>query len=169
MKYEIYLISGVVLSCKLLAFDQSTAKTGWAFFDGEKLIEYGVINKTKIKNTPDRIRAMYLDVISIISQFHPDKVIVEAVQQQASPATSMMLSQLQGMIIGYLYEHNIVVESPLPSQWRKQLGFHQGQGVKRDDLKTQSLSYVRDTYGIETESDDMAEAICIGSAMKFEV
>ena len=105
MTLEIYLISGVVLSYKLLAFDQSTAKTGWAFFDGEKLIEYGVINKTKIKNTPDRIRAMYLDVISIISQFHPDKVIVEAVQQQASPATSMMLSQLQGMIIGYLYEH----------------------------------------------------------------
>lgn len=165
MTLEIYLISGVVLSYKLLAFDQSTSKTGWAFFDGEKLAEYGVINKTKIKDTPNRIKEMYLEIIQQIDELHPDKVIIEAVQQQASPATSMMLSQLQGMIIGYLYEHHIAVDSPLPTQWRKRLGFQQGQGIKRDDLKVQSISYVKDTYGIETESDDVADAICIGAAM----
>ena len=169
MTSEIYLISGVVLSYKLLAFDQSTAKTGWAFFDGENLVKYGVVDKVKIKNTPDRIRAMYLEIISIIDQCKPDKVIVEAVQQQASPATSMMLSQLQGMIIGYLYEHDINVDSPLPTQWRHRLGFIQGKGVKREDLKTQSIKYVNEKFGIDTASDDMAEAICIGAAMIFEV
>ena len=169
MTSEIYLISGVVLSYKLLAFDQSTAKTGWAFFDGENLVKYGVVDKVKIKNTPDRIRAMYLGIISIIDQCKPDKVIVEAVQQQASPATSMMLSQLQGMVIGYLYEHNINVDSPLPTQWRKKLGFQQGKGIKRSDLKKQSLIYIKDIYGIDTESDDIADAICIGAAMQCEV
>ena len=169
MTSEIYLISGVVLSYKLLAFDQSTAKTGWAFFDGKNLVEYGVVDKVKIKNTPDRIKSMYLDIISIINQFQPDEVIVEAVQQQASPATSMMLSQLQGMIIGYLYEHNINVDSPLPTQWRHKLGFVQGKGIKREDLKTQSIKYVNETFGIDTASDDIAEAICIGAAMIFEV
>ena len=118
----------------------------------------------KIKNTPDRIKVMYLDIISIINRFQPDMVVVEAVQQQASPATSMMLSQLQGMIIGYLYEHNIAVDSPLPTQWRKKLGFQQGQGIKRAELKEQSLTYVKNIYGISTESDDAAEAVCIGAA-----
>ena len=159
------MISGVVLNYKLLAFDQSTAKTGWAFFVGNELDAYGVIDKTKIKDTPDRIRSMFLDVVSKIAELHPDKVIVEAVQQQASPATSMMLSQLQGMIIGYLYEHSINVESPMPTQWRHKLGFVQGKGIKRDELKAQSIQYVNDTFGINTASDDMAEAICIGAAM----
>lgn len=155
------------MSNKLLAFDQSTAKTGWAFFDGNQLVDYGVINKTTIKDTPERIRSMFLEIISKVKEFEPDKVIVESVQQQASPATSMMLSQLQGMIIGYMYEHKVNVESPMPTQWRHKLGFVQGKGIKREDLKAQSIQYVKETFGIETASDDMAEAICIGAAMKI--
>ena len=165
MKYATCLISGVVLSYKLLAFDQSTAKTGWAFFIDNQLDDYGVFNKAKIKDTPERIRSMFLEIITKIEELNPDKVIVEAVQQQASPATSMMLSQLQGMIIGYLYEHGIPVESPMPTQWRHLLGFTQGKGVKREELKEQSIQYVNEIFGIETASDDMAEAICIGAAM----
>ena len=103
---------------KLLAFDQSTAKTGWAFFIDGKLTDYGTINKSTVKDTPDRIRDMFLAIIEKIGDLEPEWVIVEAIQQQASPATSMMLSQLQGMIIGYLYEHEITVDSPLPTQWR---------------------------------------------------
>ena len=164
-KYETYSISGVALSCKLLAFDQSTAKTGWAFFVGNELKKYGVIDRAKIKDAPERIRSMFLDIVSKIEELNPDRVIVEAVQQQASPATSMMLSQLQGMIIGYLYEHNINVESPMPTQWRHKLGFIQGKGIKREELKIQSIHYANNTFGINTESDDIAEAICIGAAM----
>ena len=164
-KYETCLISGVNLSYKILSFDQSTSKTGWAFFDGQELIDYGVINKSKVKDTPERIRSMFLDITQKIQDINPDKVIVEEVQQQASPATSMMLSQLEGMIIGYAYEHNIPVESAKPVCWRKSLGFQQGKNVKRSELKEQAKIYVKNAYGIDTDSDDMADAICIGTSM----
>lgn len=150
---------------KILAFDQSTAKTGWAFFIDDQLINYGVINKSSNKDAPDRIRDMFLSIIEIIQDTEPDWVIVESVQQQASPATSMMLSQLQGMIIGYLYEHEIAVDSPLPTQWRKALGFHQGKGIKRAELKDLAKKFVLDTFNINVCSDDEADAICIGVAM----
>ena len=166
-KYETYLISGAALNCKLLAFDQSTAKTGWAFFDGNQLIDYGLIDKSKMKDAAERMKEMYFEIVAKISQFDPEVVVVENVQQQVSPATTIMLSQLEGMIIGYLYEHDITVLNSNPPTWRSKLGFKQGGSVKRQDLKAQSVKYVLDTYGIDIKSDDITDAICIGTAMNI--
>ena len=165
------MISGVGLSYKLLAFDQSTAKTGWAFFDGSKLVDYGLINKSKIGDSNERIKSMFFAITEKINELKPDVVIVEGVQREASPAVTMMLARLEGMIIGYLYEHDINMFSVTPTTWRSKIGFKQGGGVKRNELKAMAIKFAHDTFNVDVESDDIADAICIGTAMNvvFEV
>lgn len=107
---------------------------------------------------------MFIDITSIIDRYKPDLLVVEAVQSQASPKTMLMLSQLQGMLIGFAYIKNIPVASYLPTEWRKILEFKQGAGVKRPDLKKQSIDYVCEQFGISGISEDECESICIAVA-----
>ena len=57
-----------------------------------------------------------------------------------------------------------------PSQWRSTLLFRQGAGVKRKELKAQSIEYVKSNYGLDV-SEDEAESICIndGARIKYSL
>jgi Holliday junction resolvasome RuvABC endonuclease subunit len=106
---------------------------------------------------------MFLDLAKCIDEARPDYLSVEAVQQQTNPKAVMILSNLQGGLICHAYERGIPVSSPLPTEWRKILGFRQGPKVKREELKAQSINFVLQHFGI-TASEDECEAICIGIA-----
>ena len=67
------------------------------------------------------------------------------------------------MVIGYAEAHNIHVHILLPSQWRKALGYSQGAKVKRQELKQQSIDYVKNNLRL-TLSEDECEAIAEGIA-----
>ena len=67
------------------------------------------------------------------------------------------------MIIGYAEAHGIQTYILLPSQWRKALSYRQGPKVKREELKQQSLDYVKKHFRLDV-CEDQAEAICINDA-----
>lgn len=107
---------------------------------------------------------MFLDITHVIDKYNPDVLGVEACQGQTSPKAMLMLSQLQGMCIGKAYLSDIPVVSPMPTEWRKILGFKQGPGVKRAELKKQAVDFVRQKFGL-TLSEDEAEATCLSYAI----
>ena len=155
---------------KILAFDQSSKLSGWSLFEDNKYSCSGVIDKSKIKDSDRRIGEMGLKICEKIQELKPDCVIIENVQQQAGIATVILLSRLQGFILGWCYAHNIRIEIIGPSQWRSTLSFRQGAGVKRKELKAQSIEYVKSNYGLDV-SEDEAESICIndGARIKYSL
>lgn len=149
---------------KILSFDQSTRVSGWAYFEDGKYIESGVIDMNKSKlETDKRSFEMAKEIWKIIKKYNPQELVIENVQQQSSPSTVIILARLAGMIIGYAEAHNIHVHILLPSQWRKALGYSQGAKVKRQELKQQSIDYVKKNLGLEL-SEDECEAIAEGIA-----
>jgi hypothetical protein len=68
------------------------------------------------------------------------------------------------MILGYCAAHKISTEILGPSQWRSALSFKQGAKVKREELKKQSMDYVKKNFDIEGCTEDQSEAVCIGVA-----
>lgn len=149
---------------KILSFDQSTRASGWAYFEDGQYITSGVINMNKSKlETDKRSFEMAKEIWKIIKKYNPDKLIIENVQQQSSPSTVIVLARLAGMIIGYAEAHNVHVHILLPSQWRKALGYSQGAKVKRQELKQQSIDYVKNNLELDL-SEDECEAICINEA-----
>ena len=148
---------------KIACCDQSTNVSGMAVITDGVPTYYTAIDHSKNKDVADRIKCMFLDLAKLIDDAHPDYISVEAVQQQTNPKAVMMLSVLQGALIGKCYLDGIPVSSLLPTEWRKILGFHQGPKVKREELKAQAKDFVLQHFGI-TASEDECEAICIGIA-----
>ena len=154
---------------KLVAFDQSSKKTGWSHFIDGKYVESGVIDKHKIADIDIRIGEMGIAICDKIAEIKPDVVVIENIQSQGSVATVISLARLQGFILGWCYVHGINTKIIGPSEWRAVLDFRQGPGVKRAELKSQSIGYVLDKFDLDLQEDE-AEACCIADAacQKYE-
>ena len=149
---------------KVLGLDQSTNKTGWSWFVDNAYIESGVIDKSHIKKDIDkRTGEMGTEICNMIAEYQPDLVVIENVQAQSGVATVIALARLQGFILGWCYVHKIRTEIIAPSTWRSLLHFKQGAGVKRKELKQQSIDYIKNKYGMDL-SEDEAESCCLNYA-----
>lgn len=147
---------------KVLSFDQSTRASGYAYFEDGKYIESGVIDMKKSElETEERSFEMAKKLWKVLRKYKPEILIIEDVQQQSNAKTMIVLARLAGMIIGYAEAHKVKVHIIKPSQWRSMLHFKQGAGVKREELKRQSINYVKKTYDIDA-SEDECEAIALG-------
>jgi Holliday junction resolvasome RuvABC endonuclease subunit len=149
---------------RILSFDQSTRVTGWAIFEDGKYVKSGVIDLCKIENTEERSKQMAVKICNAIEAAKPDCVIIEEVQQQSNVSTVIKLARIQGVAIGFCAAHNIDLHILTPAKWRSSLEYKQGPGVKRADLKRQSLDFVKEHFGITNCSEDRAEAVCINEA-----
>ena len=149
---------------KVLALDQSTTKSGYSYFVDGQYVDSGMIDKSKSKlSTYERSFEMARDLWKVIRHYKPECLVIEDVQNQSNTNTVIILSRLQGMIIGYAEAHKVQTYILLPSQWRKALGYSQGPKVKRAELKQQSLDYVKEKFNLEV-CEDQAEAIAINDA-----
>lgn len=148
---------------KILAFDQSTKVSAYSLFVDGEYVDVGVIDLHKMKDTPERVRAMGVELCKTIEKYQPDSVVMEEVAQQSNALTLKLLARIQGIIIGFCAAHNIDTYIVEPSKWRSILKFKQGSGVKREDLKAQGIKHIKDNYGLDL-SEDECEAICINEA-----
>lgn len=148
---------------RILSFDQASRLTGYAVFSDTNLVKWGCIDCSEVPAGDERISQMILDIFEIIRAAKPDVVVFENVQLQTSPKVLMMLTQIQGAILGYCLNNNIKWKIYMPTQWRKILGFSQGKDVRRKDLKKQAITFARDSYNINFK-EDVAESISIGLA-----
>lgn len=144
---------------RILAFDQSTRVSGYSVFDNNDYVESGFIDLHQIIDTDDRSKQMGILLCGKITDANPDVIIIEEVQCQSNVDTVKKLSRIQGMIIGFAAANNIQTHIIEPSRWRSQLGFTQGRGVKRAELKQQSIDYVKEHFRLNVTEDE-AEAIC---------
>lgn len=152
------------MNLRVVSFDQSTRCSGYAVFEDGEYIESGIVDMSKSKlETDKRSFEMAKELWKIIKKYKPDEIVLENVQQQSNPATMIVLARLAGMIIGYAEAHNVHVHILLPSQWRKALGYSQGAKVKRQELKQQSIDYVKENFGL-CLPEDQCEAIAEGVA-----
>lgn len=147
--------------------DQSSVKTGFAIFDNEKLNIYNIIDLTHEKDITSRFEQMCLEIHNLITKSNVDFIVFEDVSLQTNVSTLAILARLQGAIIQSILFSNNPYKMYKPSSWRKVLGFNQGRGIARRQLKKQALDYVQTNYNLKTK-EDIAEAICIGSAFLIE-
>ena len=149
---------------RVMSFDQSTRVSGWSLFEDREYVCSGTVDMNKSKlGTSERSFEMAKRLWAILKEYKPDHLIIEDTQQQSNVKTVIILARLQGMIIGYAEAHKIKVHILLPSQWRAELHYKQGPKVKREDLKQQSIDFVKEKYGFNL-SEDENEAICINHA-----
>lgn len=149
---------------KILIYDQSTRCSGWSYFLDGEYVTSGVVDMSKSKlDTDERSVEMAKALWKIMREYKPDELVIEQVQNQSNTKTVIILARLAGMLVGYAEAHGIKTHTVEPAKWRSALSYRQGPKVKREELKQQSIDYVKEHLGVDMP-EDQAEAVCIGFA-----
>lgn len=146
---------------KILTLDLSTKSSGYCFGQDTVLKQHGCITASS-GVVEQRIIKMRDQIITLICRYNPDKIIMEQVRPQVNSHTNKVLMWLQGIIAVAAYEckKSIQIQFVGASEWRAAIKIKQGRGIKRQQVKTFDIQYVKDKYNI-TVNDDEADAICI--------
>ncbi len=144
---------------RIVALDQASRKTGFAIFDGNELIHYGVFEAPD-EDEAARIHAVKIWLLSLIENWKPSVLGIEAIQleQKFGVTTFQTLARLQGVVLDLCYELQLPVKVVHSNTWRSHCGV---KGKSRADRKKSMQLLVKQWYDI-TIGDDAADAIGIG-------
>lgn len=140
---------------KILSLDLSTKSSGYAVFEDEKLIDYGVIKST---DKDLLVRGNYMaEFVRLLCEKYGkfDLVGIEELKILSNQATLVKLAQVQGMVLRELKDQE--VKFVMPTVWRKEFKLN----GKRADAKAKAIQLCKDK-GLEVSTDDEAEAIILG-------
>lgn len=151
---------------KMVAVDSSTKKTGISLFVNGELEESKLIDLSSFKgDTEERINVMGANILLMLGKWNPAIVYIEEPKGRGGNIELIRkLAEVLGIVRGWCIDNSAEYHEVKPSEWRAQLGFKQGGGTKRTELKRESVEYVRDKYNVLV-NDDVADSICIGDAM----
>ena len=150
----------------VLALDQSTRTSGWSFFDGSELIDFGHWENSQ-SDIAVRIHSLCQQIKSKIEEYEPDIILIENIQLQqignreGNVQTFQKLAQVQGAIMRLCVEMGVPYKLVYPSEWRKNCNFLKGNDKHRENQKKIAQQWVLETYGKKCIQDE-ADAICIG-------
>ncbi len=147
---------------RVMAWDQSTTKSGWSVWESLTIEAYGLIDWSdkKLKlSTDERFEKMCVSIMEQIKETEPEIVLIEDTTMQRNPQALKLLSRLQGFIFAVCLLNGIEFQIVHPSTWRSVLGFKK---AKRDELKKRAMEFVHEELFINDATEDESEALCIG-------
>lgn len=143
----------------ILALDVSTTSTGYALYEGDKLIHFGYI-KPKYKDWLTRVRKMAEEVANINSEKPINTVVIEDTFFLKNINTVKKLCLAQGILLGKLPEAELV--QVFPNTWKKHFGLGKGKATRTEQKQT-SISVAETLFLLNTRlNDDEADAILMG-------
>ncbi len=153
---------------KLLALDQASRISGWAFFDNGELKEFGKIVVSD-DDIGERLYKIRKEVQKLIDKFEIDEIVFEDIQLQTNVGNNVKTFKILAEVFGIIYELatelKIKNTAVLSGVWKSALGI---KGKRRPDQKHNAQLYVNNTYHINPTQDE-CDAICIGAyATKYK-
>jgi Holliday junction resolvasome RuvABC endonuclease subunit len=145
---------------KILSLDQA-ATCGFAVLEDGKLIDYGRI-KAKGANYHEKIAYLKHEVLMMIDEHAPDAIVLEDVFKGGlNIATYGKLSGMLHVLKNCAMELDIPAPIIAAGTWRSQLGLITRP---REKAKEESIAYANEKYGLRLDSDDVADAINLGTS-----
>lgn len=146
----------------LLAIDQASRVSGWAFFKNGQLEQFGKIELTD-EDIGTRLVVLRQEIKSLIDKYEINEVAFEDIQLQSSVGSNVLtfkiLASVYGNILEMLTEMKINYIIVPSVRWKSTLGI---KGKKRVEQKNNAQNYVIETYGVKPTQDE-CDAICIGA------
>jgi crossover junction endodeoxyribonuclease RuvC len=143
---------------RVIAFDQATNITGWCVFDDKQLLDYGIIDTSKVKSIDEKISKQKKEIQKLIKKYKPELFAIEDIQYQQNQYTYKILAELLGVISNTFYEREYPFIIVSPSKWKSYCGI---KGRKREEQKINTIEFIKANFNIDVISD-IADAICIG-------
>ena len=161
---------------RILAVDQARSG-GWSVFEYEtkELVASGTFEFDS-KNYTYAQAVMNIEKVvwDLLLEYDIEAVFLEDIQLRANVQAFKRLAQLQGVLVNLLEKHEYLYDYIAPSKWqnycmaRSRNSSERKSNVTRinqdgkKDSKILSIQFVQDQFGITTDNDNLADAICIG-------
>lgn len=169
---------------RLLGIDCSTQTIAFSVFEDENLLHWGELSFGKGDlfhrlNNANRMINASLDQ----SQFQNiDKVVYESAAYIQNKQTVILLAHAFGAAISPFVLPGVEAEGVVPMTWQSYIGNKVFTKAEKDGLRTRfpgkkdswykdqmrkerkqrTMDFVKDKFGVETTSDNVADAIAIG-------
>lgn len=146
---------------RILGIDPGVAIVGFGVLDTDKgkqqLVKCGVITTPAHTRLSSRLNSIYLDMLELISTFHPDAVAIEELFFNTNITTGISVAQARGVILLACCQSNVEVFEYTPSQVKQAVV---GYGKAR---KTQVMDMVKRILQLQDvpKPDDAADAVAI--------
>ena len=102
----------------ILGIDPGTTVMGYGLIHikGKKieLINFGIIQLSKLSNQPDKLVRIYNRIIQIIEEYKPDELAIEAPFYGKNVQSMLKLGRAQGVAIAAAISHQIPYEEYTP-------------------------------------------------------
>ena len=160
----------------ILTIDQ--ARDGaWCVFDYENKVPvtYGTFSFPREKYTYAKVLAEICGVVQgLMDTYDVAAVFAEDIQMRVNIQSFKKLAQLQGSLIALFERNEYLYDLIPPSRWQ---GYCNARGRNAKEIKAKtmdaeptgkkgskmlSIQFVKDKFGIETENDNLSDAICMG-------
>ena len=144
---------------KIISLDLSTKSSGYAVFEDEVLVDYGVIKST---DKDLLVRGNYMaEFVRLLCEKYGkfDLVGIEDLKIINNQSVLVKLAHVQGMVLRELKEQE--VKFIIPTVWRKEFKLN----GKRAEAKAKAIRLCKE-LGYKVECDDDAEAILLGIYLK---
>ena len=149
---------------KLVGIDSSTTRTALSLFIDGEYVGYELIDCKKLGKTQwERLPHMMLKIGEVLDKWQPDIIFQEDSWKGRNVDTLKCLTNILGGVRYWAIANGCDYRKVLPSEWRAKLKLNEYL-AKRPELKDNAMRFVEDVYGIECESDDVSDCICIGLA-----
>lgn len=161
---------------KILAIDQ--ARNGaWSVFDYETkaLVAYGTFSfNNKDYTYAKAILAIEELVDTLIKTHDISAVFIEDIQLRVNVQSFKKLAQLQGVLINLFEKNEYLYDFVAPTQWQN---YCKARGRSSKEVKEKikalelsgkkeskilSIQFVKEKFNVDTEDDNLSDAICIG-------
>jgi Holliday junction resolvasome RuvABC endonuclease subunit len=143
-----------------------------------KPIIYGLLDFSEFKDVAERNAQTKKKINELIDIYIPEVVSLEDTfleyyfnpksgKKEVNAKAFRTLAKLQGVLECQFYEKNLCCYTWEKSEWRKTAGIHTSKS--RDDQKAEAIDMVKEKFKIETDDDNIAEAILIAYATCIKV
>lgn len=161
---------------RILALDQ--ARNGaWSVFEYEsgKLVAFGSYSFDSRKYTYSQaVLQIETLLATLVKKYKVSAVFLEDIQLRANVQAFKKLAQLQGVLVNYCEKNDLLYGFIAPSQWQNYCRAR-GRNAKeiknkimqlehtdKKDSKILSMQFVKEQFHIDTDNDNIADAVCIG-------
>ena len=171
---------------KFVSIDSSTTSLAFASFDGENLVQWGILYFSGAgiyDKIPDIARKTKL----LFESVETKHIVIESTFFSVNPKVTTDLALAQGALLGAASASGArFIAGCIPIQWQKAIGngpltkeekmeiIKQNPGKSQSWYKSQprkirkqrTIDFVNNTYGLKVKDDNVADAIGLGTYAK---
>lgn len=160
----------------ILSVDQ--ARHGaWCIYEYEtkEIVRYGTFAFDERKYSFERVATEIANIVyGLINKYGIDATFIEDIHTQKSIDVFKRLAWIQGALFAMFENHNFLYSTVAPAAWQNFCGCSARTKKEKEaeekgvtparvrKTKIYSINYVKEHFGIETEDDNLADAVCIG-------